>query len=62
MPKALFYMGYDNQTQTYNMGFTNQAFNLRVADATKTTKFEFTTNSSVAGADVNYHAFVNVVF
>ncbi len=62
MPKALFYMGYDNQTQTYNMGFTNQAFNLKVADATKTTKFEFTTNSSVAGADVNYHAFVNVVF
>ena len=55
-------MGFDNQTQTYNMGFTNQAFNLRVADATKTTKFEFTTNSSVAGADVNYHAFVNVVF
>ena len=62
MPKALFYMGFDNQTQTYNMGFTNQAFNLRVADATKTTKFEFTSNSSVAGADVNFHAFVNVVF
>ena len=62
MPKALFYMGYDNQTQTYNMGFTNQAFNLKVANATKTTKFEFTTNSAVAGADVNYHAFVNVVF
>ena len=62
MPKALFYMGYDNQTQTYNMGFTNQAFNLRVANATKTTKFEFTSNSSVAGADVNFHAFVNVVF
>ena len=62
MPKALFYMGYDSQTQTYNMGFTNQAFNLKVANATKTTKFEFTTNSAVAGADVNYHAFVNVVF
>ena len=55
-------MGYDNQTQTYNMGFTNQAFNLKVANATKTTKFEFTTHSAVAGADVNYHAFVNVVF
>ena len=62
MPKALFYMGWDQQTLSYNMGFTNQAFNLRVADATKTTKFEFTTNSAVAGADVNYYALVNVVF
>ena len=62
MIKGLFYMGYDSQTSTYSMGFPNQAFNLTVADATKTTKFEFITNSSVAGADVSYHALINVVF
>jgi len=62
MIKGLFYMGYDSQTLTYSMGFPNQAFNLTVADTTKTTKFEFITNSSVAGADVSYHALINVVF
>ena len=62
MIKGLYYMGYDAQTTKYSMGFTNQAFNLTVTNATKTTEFEFITNSSVAGADVNSHALINVGF
>ena len=56
------YYGYDAQTLSYNYGFPNQAFNLTVADATKTTKFTVVINSAAAGADVNSHAFINVEF
>jgi len=62
VPKAMTYYGYDAQTLGYNYGFPNQAFNLSVADATKTTKFTVVINSAVAGADVNSHALINVEF
>lgn len=62
IPKSMTYYGYDVQTLSYNYGFPNKAFNLTVADATKTTKFTVVINSAAAGADVNSHAFINVEF
>jgi hypothetical protein len=61
-PKSVTYFGFDNTNQQYKLRYPTGNYQVLLDVGTYTSKFKIQLISSVAGADVNQHAYVNLVF
>jgi hypothetical protein len=61
-PKSVTYFGFDNTNNQYKLRYPTGNYQVLLDGANPTTTFKIQLISSVAGADVNQHAYVNLVF
>ena len=61
-PKSVTYFGFDNTNNQYKLRYPTGNYQVLLDGVNPTTTFKIQLISSVAGADVNQHAYVNLVF